>query len=189
MKKKIAIYCRNVDRYIDVEGGETLLETAGRLSPELGFRPVCARVNNKTESLSYAVYQPKQVEFLSKTMASGERVYVRSLCMMLYRAVTRLYPGVSLRFEHSISHGYYGRLEGMDVGEAEIDALRSEMRRMVDQDIPFERCEMLTSDVVDIFSAQGLVDKVMLMRSTGRLYTTFYRLDGIWSACSVDRAA
>ena len=179
MKKKIAIYCRNVDRYIDVEGGETLLETAGRLSPELGFRPVCARVNNKTESLSYAVYQPKQVEFLSKTMASGERVYVRSLCMMLYRAVTRLYPGVSLRFEHSISHGYYGRLEGMDVGEAEIDALRSEMRRMVDQDIPFERCEMLTSDVVDIFSAQGLVDKVMLMRSTGRLYTTFYRLDGI----------
>ena len=74
MKKKIAIYCRNVDRYIDVEGGETLLETAGRLSPELGFRPVCARVNNKTESLSYAVYQPKQVEFLSKTMASGERV-------------------------------------------------------------------------------------------------------------------
>ena len=46
MKKKIAIYCRNVDRYIDVEGGETLLETAGRLSPELGFRPVCARVNN-----------------------------------------------------------------------------------------------------------------------------------------------
>ena len=72
MKKKIAIYCRNVDRYIDVEGGETLLETAGRLSPELGFRPVCARVNNKTESLSYAVYQPKQVEFLSKTMASGE---------------------------------------------------------------------------------------------------------------------
>lgn len=179
MKKKIAIYCRNVDRYIDVEGGETLLETAGRLSSELGFRPVCARVNNKTESLSYAVYQPKQVEFLSKTMASGERVYVRSLCMMLYRAVTRLYPGASLRFEHSISHGYYGRLEGMNVGEAEIDALRAEMRRMVDLDIPFERCEMLTSDVVDIFSAQGLADKVMLMRSTGRLYTTFYRLDGI----------
>ncbi len=179
MKKKIAIYCRNVDRYIDVEGGETLLETAGRLSSELGFRPVCARVNNKTESLSYAVYQPKQVEFLSKTMASGERVYVRSLCMMLYRAVTRLYPRASLRFEHSISHGYYGRLEGMNVGEAEIDALRAEMRRMVYLDIPFERCEMLTSDVVDIFSAQGLVDKVMLMRSTGRLYTTFYRLDGI----------
>ena len=179
MKKKIAIYCRNVDRYIDVEGGETLLETAGRLSSELGFRPVCARVNNKTESLSYAVYQPKQVEFLSKTMASGERVYVRSLCMMLYRAVTRPYPGARLRFEHSISHGYYGRLEGMNVGEAEIDALRAEMRRMVDLDIPFERCEMLTSDVVDIFSAQGLADKVMLMRSTGRLYTTFYRLDGI----------
>jgi len=179
MNKNISIYCRNFDRYVEVEGGETLLEIAGRLGGELGFRPICARVNNKTESLSYAIYKPKQVEFLSRTMASGERVYVRSLCMVLYRAASRLYPGVKLRFEHSISHGYYGRLEGMTPTDADIDALRAEMRRLVDADLPLKRCEMLTTDVIDIFARQGLDDKVQLLKSTGRLYTTFYRLDGV----------
>lgn len=179
MKKKISIYCVNLDRYLDVEGGETLLEIASRLTPELGFRPICARVNNKTEALAWAVYQPKQVEFLSRTMASGERVYVRSLCMVLYRAVATLFPGATLRFEHSIAHGYYGRLEGISPTAADIAALRAEMRRLVDADLPLERCEMLTSDVIGIFAAQGLDDKVRLLHSTARLYTTFYRLDGI----------
>ena len=36
--------------------------------------------------------------------------YTRSLCMVLYRAVTLEAPGMTLRVEHSISHGQYCRL-------------------------------------------------------------------------------
>ncbi|MDE7442946.1 MAG: nucleoside kinase, partial [Muribaculaceae bacterium] len=77
----------NLGEYIPVEGGETLLDIYSRISDRLAFTPICARVNNKNEGLRFEIYAPKQVEFLPVTSSSGHRVYVRSLCMMLYRAV------------------------------------------------------------------------------------------------------
>ena len=110
MERKIKIFCRNTSEYIDVEGGATLAEVASQLADELTIVPICARVNNKTEDLGFPIYSPKQVEFLDQSSPSGNRVYVRSLCMMLYKAVTEVCPGARLRIEHSISRGYYCRL-------------------------------------------------------------------------------
>ena len=179
MSLQMIIYCVNLERYIDIQGGEKLVDIARTL--DLPFEPICARVNNKTESLLYQVFAPKQVEFLDKTSPSGSRTYVRSLCMVLYRAVSSLFPGVRLRIEHAISRGWYGRLIGLNgpISHADIDAIRAEMQRIIDADIPFERKERLTRDAIRIFEQQGLIDKVDLLSSIHSLYTVYYRLDGI----------
>ena len=113
--KTYDIYCVNTASYMEAEGGETLGAIAERLYRGVPLRdaPICARVNNKTENLGYAVFAPKQVEFLDSLSASGQRVYTRSLCMMLYRAVTTVFPETRLRIEHSISNGYYCRLPAL----------------------------------------------------------------------------
>lgn len=176
----IRIFCKNLDRYIEIEGGSTLLELAAALESELGFRPICARVNNKTEALAYEVYTPKLVEFQRHTEGSGPRVYTRSLCMLLYRAVTAVLPGARLTIEHSIAHGYYCRLHGIDeVSETVVSALKTEMRRLAALDLPFERFESLTADVVGIFEREGLDSTALLLRTARPLYTTYYTLDGI----------
>lgn len=90
INSKIQVYCKNTGSYIDAEGGESLLSIANRVVPD--SRPICARVNNKTESLLYRVFMPKQVEFLTAAHPSGERTYTRSLCMVLFLAVTRTLP-------------------------------------------------------------------------------------------------
>ncbi len=179
MLKKIPLYCTNLKRYVDAEGGETLLEISRRLSAELGFTPICARVNNKTEALCFPVFQPKQVEFLPSTKASGERVYVRSLCMILYRALHTLFPGAKLKMEHSLSHGYYCRVDGLACTPAEVEAVKAEMQRLISLDIPFERHEKLTSDVIEIFRTQALQSKVDLLETVHDLYTPYYTLDGL----------
>lgn len=177
MSSQLKIYCKNIEEYIPVEGGETLSDIYTRIADQIGIKPICARVNNKTEDLQYPVFAPKQVEFLPATSSSGMRVYVRSLCMMLYKAVNNLFPGSTLRIEHSISHGYYCRLWGApEIDAAVVEKLRDEMRRLVEADIKFERKERLTSDVIKIFERQGLHDKVKLLRSTHSLYTVYYRL-------------
>ncbi len=176
----IRIFCKNLDRYIEIEGGSTLLELAAALESELGFRPICARVNNKTEALAYEVYTPKLVEFQRHTEGSGPRVYTRSLCMLLYRAVTAVLPGARLTIEHSIAHGYYCRLHGIDeVSETVVSALKTEMRRLAALDLPFERFESLTADAVGIFEREGLDSTALLLRTARPLYTTYYTLDGI----------
>ena len=181
MSSQMKIYCKNIREYVPFTGGETLNDIYVRLADRIGFSPICARVNNKTEDMQYPVFAPKQVEFLPVGSASGQRVYTRSLCMMLYRAVVACYPDCRLQIEHSISRGYYCRVTGPGAtpGEEMAAHLKAYMRTMVERDIPFERKERLTEDVIRIFEKQGLHDKVLLLRSTHELYTVYYRLDGV----------
>ncbi len=179
MSNQLKIYCKNIEQYVPITGGETLSDILKRLGGYIPFRPICARVNNKTEDLQYPVFAPKQVEFLTTTSASGSRAYIRSLCMMLYKAVNTLYPQATLRIEHSISRGYYACLHGQEVTPEVVASLRDEMLRLVERDIPFERKERLTKDVIPIFERQGLKDKVKLLQTTRELYTIYYRLDGL----------
>ncbi len=175
------IYCKNIEQYIDIQGGETLLELAEKLN--LGFEPICARVNNKTENLSYPVFSPKQVEYLSKESSSGERTYIRSLCMVLYRAVSKLYPEARMIMSMSISGGYYCRLlsggKPLEITDGLVENLRGEMQRLIDADLPFQYKERLTKDAIEIFRKQGLDDKVRLLETTRQIYTVYYKLDGI----------
>lgn len=197
MSREIHIYCKNLGRYIDVPPGATLMETAAALGSELGIDPICAIVNNKTEDLSYTVYGPKQVEFLDYTVKQGRDVYVRSLCMMVYKAVRELAPGMALRIEHSVSRGLYCTLRPRraaadavgassgDTGAEEvcepdpglIRDIRVRVKEIAARRIPFERKERLTADVTALFREQGLDDKAALLETVDQIYTTYYLLD------------
>ena len=177
------IYCKNTNEYLSMLGGEKVIDLIPRLKEELPFRPICAYVNNKTEDLHYPLFSPKQVEFLSSKSEAGRRVYVRSLCMMLYKVVIEVMPGVTLRIDHSIGGGHYCRItkddEVLKVDQALLSQLMEHLRGLVDSDIPFRRHERLTADVIEMYRKQGLEAKVTLLESLHELYTTYYRLGDI----------
>lgn len=105
MNDKIQIFCENTGKYMDVKGGETLLDVYNRIKDEISVKPICAHVNHKTEGLNYPLFMPKMVDFIDEGNPSGQRMYVRSLCMVLAKAVHDLYPAASLCIEHSIAGG------------------------------------------------------------------------------------
>ncbi|MCC8071170.1 MAG: nucleoside kinase [Bacteroidales bacterium] len=180
MSNQLKIYCKNLEEYIDVTGGESLLDIYQRLKDRIPFSPICARVNNRTEDLNFPVYSPKKVEYLPINSASGERAYIRSLCMVLYKATQECFPGSRLKIEHSISKGYYCLLDGAgEITPELVERLRNHMRQVIERDIPFERKERLTTDVIHIFEKQGLDDKVKLLQTLHNLYTVYYRLEDI----------
>ena len=180
MTKKMNIFCKNIGAYVSFTGGETLQEIYNRLSDQINISPICARVNNKTEDMNYPVFGPKQVEFLSRESGSGRRVYVRSLCMILYKAICDVMPGVRLRIEHSVANGNYCRLEGKKtLSNDDVTTIRTRMQEIVAENIPFRRKEELTEDVIKIFECQGLSDKVKLLKNNHELYTVYYKLDNV----------
>ena len=181
MDKKLQVYCKNIERYLEIEGGTTLMEIAESLSGELDFTPVCARVNNKAEDLFFQVFAPKQVEFLKADTPLGRRAYIRSLCMTLYKAVTIEMPGNNLKIEHSISRGYFCRLTSFEGEKTEItedicNRLKQRMQLLVAEDLKFDRKDKLTTDVKELFLKENLKDKVLLLDTSPSLYTSYYEL-------------
>lgn len=177
MTDRLQIYCENTDSYVTVAGGETIGEIANRL--DLGFEPICALVNNKNEGLHFPVYAPKTVRFLSRETPHGTRVYVRSLCMMLFCAVRRVRPDAELKIEHTISRGLFCRLAGEGVTPELLDKLKKELSLIQQANLPFEAYEKRTVDVIDYFEREGLRDKVLLLETVRELYTKYYTLDGV----------
>lgn len=176
---KITVDLVNTSSQLHVDGGTTIAEIAAMLGDKLPFRPICARVNNKTEGLDFAVYAPKIIEMLDITSDSGQRAYVRSLSMMLYCAVHNLYPGARLRIEHSVANGYYCLFPGLDVTPATIEAIEAEMRRLHEAALPFVRHERPRTEVIEIFRRAGLDDKVQLLETVDSLYSVYHTLGDV----------
>ena len=103
MSDTVNVHCLNTGEYKDVKIGsslEELIDVFGVISPYLITN---AKVNNKTESLSYRIYRPKTIEYANLTHSSAMRTYVRSLCFILAKAVNDTLPHAETYIEHLYS--------------------------------------------------------------------------------------
>ncbi len=180
---ELKVFCKNTNEYIDIEGGDTLIDLYETIKGRLGLQgdAMCVLVNNKVEDLHYPVFSPKHIEFIDMTNNAGYRVMTRSLCMVLYKALNDLYPGKRLCIQHSISNGHYCQIKHEEefLTPEVIVQLKQRMVEIIDDDIKFVRRERLTTDVIEMFRKQGLKDKVRLLEGINQLYTVYYKLDDI----------
>ena len=179
MKQLIQIRCKNNKKSLKVETGSTLSDIFQQLNLDMTYPPVNAKVNNKVEGLHYRVYNSKDVEFLDVTTPSGSRAYTRTLFFVLCKAVHKLYPQSKVVIDIPVSNGYYCDLRiGRPVTEADADAIRAEMQSIVSRAIPIRRHEVPTEEAIAMFEKLGYNDKALLLRTTGKLYTLYYDING-----------
>ena len=178
--KTIEIYCDNLGRYIDVEGGSTLQEIYEQVREEIDFTPICAHVNNKTEGMTYPVFMPKKIEFVDYKHPSGRRLYVRSLSLILVKAVHDIWPTRTLSIKHAVSRGYYCKFkDGETVSAEEVARVKQRMDEIVAAAMPLQRRSKLTANVIAEFEAKGNLHGAELLRSSEEVYTDYHQLDDI----------
>ena len=179
MKHMLQICCKNNNISKDFPAGSTLLDIYYGFNLDFPYQVVSAKVNNRSEGLNFRVYNNKDVEFLDVRDPSGMRTYVRSLCFILYKAVSELFPQGKLYVEHPVSKGYFCNLRiGRPIELDDVAAIKQRMQEIIAQDIPFLRTECHTTEAVRVFSERGMNDKVKLLETSGALYTFYYTLDG-----------
>ena len=179
MEQTVKIHCRNTDTTIEVPIGSTLEEAYGQLGIEMAHGPISARVNNKVEGMHFRLYKQKEVEFLNITSASGSRAYTRSLFFVLCKAAHDLFTPCKVSIDIPVSNGYYVNLNiGRPVTLDDAGAIRRRMQEIINAAIPIHRHETTTEEAIRMFTEQGQQSKVKLLQSTGRLYTTYYDIDG-----------
>lgn len=173
----LQILCRNNGETRNFPKGVSLREIYDGFNLNMPYGVIAARVNNVTEGLALRLYRHKDVEFLDITSDDGMRMYVRSLTFIFMKAVNEIFPGETVRFENAISKGYYCRMD-KPIDEETVTKIRARMKSIVDSDIPFKRIECHTAEAIDMFARMGRVDKVRLLETYDRLYTSYYELDG-----------
>ena len=181
MKQVIQIRCKNNKKIVNVNIGSTLSDVLNEINLKMPYGPVCAKVNNKVEGLHYRLYHKKDVEFLDMTSGSGSRNYTRSVFFVLCKAVKDIWPKSHVVIDIPVSNGYYCDLRiGRPVTEEDVAKVKARVDEIIAAAMPICRHESVTEKAIKLFSDLGDTAKVKLLQTTGRLYTTYYEIDGYY---------
>lgn len=179
MEQKIKIHIRNNGKTVEVPLGSNLEEVYSLSGLQMEHGPVSAHVNNKVEGMHYRAYKQKEVEFLDITSSSGSRAYTRSLFFVLCKAAHDIFTPCKVAIDIPVSNGYYVNLNiGRPVTLEDAGAIRRRMQEIIDAALPIHRHETTTEEAIQLFDGLHNRSKVKLLKSTGRLFTTYYDIDG-----------
>ena len=184
MKNKIKTIPPRTDVEIQLSDGRVLTgprgATVGEFLSAVEFEALVlgAIVNRELRELTYPIDIESYVEPVLMNTADGGRIYRRSLTFLLEKAFSDLYPKSVLYVDHSISSGgYFCQVTGRDpLSVSEIEALDAHMKKLVEDDLPFERREIPLSEAIEYFRSKGFEDKVQLLKHRKKDYLTLYRL-------------
>lgn len=177
MKQVIQIRCKNNKKTQKVEIGSTLFDVFSSFDLKMTHGPVSARVNNKVEGMHYRVYNSKDVEFLDMTTASGSRAYTRTLFFVLCKAVQDIYPATDVVIDIPVSNGFYVDIRlGRPIVDEDVNIIRRRMQEIIDARMPIRRFTVPTEDAITLFQEKGDVEKVKLLKTSGSIYTTYYKI-------------
>lgn len=179
MKKLIKIKCLNNNLTQAYPLGFTLKDVLNDMDIQMPYQVLGARVNNQIKELSYQIFKPKTIEFITIEDIDGYRMYQRSLSFVLMKAVRDYLPEVNLKIEHSISRGFYCEVEkpGFKLTKDMVLNIADRMREIIKADFLFVRDELPTQEAIKIFKENRFIEKAELFKNRNRLYTSVYRLD------------
>ncbi len=150
-----------------------------RVLPEADDPPIVgAVINGELRELTYPIKMDAAVRPVTMGDPDGALIYRRSLVFLLETAFEQRFPNAVLQVDHSVSSGgYYCQVVNRPpLTEDELQALEDDMRRLVEEDLPFVRQEVPLAEAIEYFKATGKNDKVRLLAHRQKNYLTLYQL-------------
>ncbi len=171
------ITCGNITK--ELENGMTVMqclralnvETAGVLAVQQGGRVL---------ELTDLVSRDGEIRPLTLQDEEGRRIYERSLRFVALLAFRRLMPGQQVRIEYSVGGGVYLHTPGHELTAADAEAIKAEMQRITEANLPFDKREWSLDDAIAYFAADGQTDKVALLERRTVPFFIMYECGGMW---------
>ena len=183
-------------RCIEALPGVSLLELVRSLGLDtdaLSTRPIAAKIAGEVFNLNYIPLRHKDgtldrpsirramsasgghIHLLRYGDPTGKDVYVRTAQFVLFLALQRLYPGARAKMNCTVGAGLY--IEVTNASGFSVDALKAEVRRIVEADIPLIRRRVTTKEAIDHFRSDGQTDKARLLAWRTETYFDEYAFE------------
>ena len=144
---------------------------------------IAALVNGTLRELSYCLHRDCAVEPIDLSQSDGVRIYRRSLTFLMVVAAHHLFPEIELYVDHSLPFGgYFCEMHNREpLTEIELTALKQEMQRMVQANLPIIReDEIPLEEALSIFVTRGEYDKVSVFQGRDRKKSLFAFIQPEW---------
>ncbi len=173
-----------IDGYeIVAKPGQTLLELVNILGLDcksLSRRPIAAKIAGEVFNLNYVPVRVSElcpdrpsirrameasggeVHLLYYNDPSGKDVYARTVQFMLFLTLENCYPDISAKMGSTIGSALMIHLS--DTEQFDLSALKAEIWRLIDMDIPLIRRRVSTQGAIRRFAAAGKDDKARLLQ-------------------------
>ncbi len=146
------------------------------LAPEALPGLLCLMRGGVCLELDAPMYESCALVGLTYADEEGRRVYERSLRFLLLLSMKRLFPKKRVRILNSVGYGVYLRVMGEDMDHALVSALEAEMRRLVQQNLPFERELWTREQAIQYFTANDYPDKAEILHYRPHENIAMYRI-------------
>ena len=167
---------------IEVYENETLYHILMRVHKNDYFKYLGAKVNNKLKGLCSKDFKDNDIiEFIDITNPDGHRIYVRTLSFIYVKACKDIYNDIDVTINHSLNKGLYTELQYKHlVTKKHLDAIKDRMQEIIDGKKPIKTIFLSVEKAREIFSSQGMSDKVEVLKYWSKDYIRVYEMDGYY---------
>ena len=141
---------------------------------------LAVQMGGRVLELGDPVLQEGELHPLTLADEEGRRIYERGLRFVALLAIRRLVPGQRVRIEYSVSGGVSLCTPGRELTDEDCTAIEGEMRRIVAEDLPFDKREWSLDDAIAYFGEDGQPDKVELLKRRPVPFFNMYECGNMW---------
>ncbi|AEF16840.1 AAA ATPase [Thermoanaerobacterium xylanolyticum LX-11] len=152
----------------------TLEEISEQFKDNHKYRIVAAKVDNLMVDLSTKIDRDCEIQFVDMSTEEGMMVYRRSLTFVLIKAVKDILPTSKVTIEHSLGKGLYCEIHGSTVNNKIVHDIKRRMREIIDADYPIIKKYLDKESAVNLFSKEGLEEKVSLFKYSDKAKIPVY---------------
>ncbi len=166
----------------EYEDGITYEKVAEDYQKENLGRIALVTENGKIRELYRRVHKDAEIGFIRLDDSIGHKTYERSATMLFMKALSDVIGDpvkASAKVEFVIGKGTYISVKGDYKADDElIAAVNKRMRELTEADIPITKKSYPLEQAVELFKAQGMMDKINLFRYRQSSTINVYTLDG-----------
>ena len=171
------IVCDN--HTLDAEKGMPVMQCLRALQVDM-TGVLAIQQGGRVLELTDVITRNGEIHPLTLADEEGRRIYERSLRFVALLAFRRLMPGQRVRIEYSVGGGVYLHTPGRELTSEDVDAIRAEMQRITEADLPFDKREWSLDDAIAYFEEDGQPDKVELLKRRPVPFINLYECGGMW---------
>jgi uridine kinase len=138
-------------------------------------------IENQVCDLNEELDRDVKIETVKINSELGNRIYRRSLYLVMAKAVYGLFSDSVLKIEISISNGIYCELENKSsLSKADLNRIKERMQEIITADHKIKKHKLNKKEVLEIIKDENCSFRSELIKQQDRDYYTLYELDGYY---------